>query len=237
MRLSWGPMTHRQLFLHEEILLLALRDREGTVVGGTYYPYALGGALLAELLLQRRIKIDEAGRRKLVAVVSSKPVGDPLLDACLEKVTTAKRRASPQTWVGRFAGFRRLKHRVALGLCERGILKADEDTVLLIFKRKTYPEVDPAPERELIKRLRQAIFTYTRELAPRTVVLVALAHGAGILKAVFDKKKLRGRKRRLEQIAKGDVVGEATREAIQGMQAAIVAATVVPAVIATTAAR
>jgi hypothetical protein len=229
-------MSHRRLSLHEEILLLALRDKEGTVAGGTYYSYALGGALLAELLLQRRIKIDESGRKKLVVVASSKPVGDPLLDECLEKVKTAKRRGSVQTWVGRFAGLKRLKHRVALGLCERGILKADEDTVLRIFKRKTYPEVDPEPERVLIKRLRQAIFTYTRELDPRTVVLVALAHSAGILKVVFDKKKLKGRKKRLEQIARGDVVGEATREVIQAMQAAVVVAAVVPAVVATSSA-
>jgi hypothetical protein len=174
-------MPRCQLSLHEEILLLALRDKEGTIVGGTHYSYALGGALLAELLLQKRIKIDESRRKKLVAVASSKRVSEPLLSECLEKVKTAKRRASVQTWVGRFAGLKHLRHRVALGLCERGILKADEDTVLLIFKRKTYPEVDPEPERELIERLRQAIFTYTRELDPRTVVLVALAHSAGIL--------------------------------------------------------
>ena len=230
-------MSRRQLCLHEEILLLALRDKEGTIVGGTHYPYALGGALLAELSLQKRIKIEESGRKKFVAVASSKPLGEPLLDECLEKVKTAKRRASVQTWVGRFAGLKRLKHRVALGLCERGILKADEDTVLRIFKRKVYPEVDPEPERELIKRLRQAVFTYTRELDPRTVVLVALAHGAGILKVVFDKKKLKGRKKRLEQIAKGDVVGKATREAIQAMQAAVLAATVATTVVTTTATR
>ncbi len=230
-------MPRRQLFLHEEILLLALRDKEGTIVGGTYYSHALGGALLAELLLQKRIKIDESKRQKLVAVARSKPVGEPLLDECLEKVKTAKRRASVQAWVGRFVRLKRLKHRVAMGLCERGILKADEDTVLRIFKRKTYPEVDPEPERELIRRLRQALFTYTRELDPRTVVLVALAHSAGILKVVFDKRKLKGRKKRLEQIVKGDVVGEATREAIQAMQAAVLVAAVVPTVVATTATR
>jgi hypothetical protein len=67
------------------------------------------------------------------------------------------------------------------------------------------------------------------------VVLVALAHSAGILKVVFDKKKLKGRKKRLEQVVKGDVVGEATREAIQAMQAAVVVAAVVPTVVATTA--
>ena len=227
-------MRGRRLFLHEEIMLLALRDEEGTVVGGTHYSFALGGAILAELLLQERVKVDDSRRKKLLTVRSAKPIGEPLLDECLEKVRSAKRRASLQTWVGRFAGIKQLRHRVALALCERGILRADEDTVLLIFKRKVYPEVDPKPERELIERLRQAVFTYTNELDSHTVVLAALANGSGILKVVFDKKKLKARKKRLEQLTKGNVAGKATKEAIEAMQAAVVAA-MVATTVATTA--
>jgi hypothetical protein len=216
-------------------MLLALRDKEGTVAGGTYYTYALGGAILAELLLLERLKVDESRRKKFLAVKpGAKPTGEPLLDECLEKVKSAKRRATLQTWVARFAGVKKLKHRVALGLCERGILRANEDTVLLIFKRKVYPEVDPKPERELIARLRQAVFTYTNELDPHTVVLAALAHGSGLLKVVFDKKKLKARKKRLEQITKGDAAGKATKEAIEAMQAAVVAV-MVATTVATTA--
>ena len=227
-------MRGHRLFLHEEIMLLALRDEEGTVAGGTHYTYALGGAILAELLLQERVKVDDSRRKKLLTVKSAKPIGEPLLDECLEKVKSAKRRASLQTWVGRFAGIKQLRHRVALALCERGILRADEDTVLLIFKRKVYPEVDPKPERELIERLRQAVFTYTNELDSHTVVLAALANGSGILKVVFDKKKLKARKKRLEQLTKGNVAGKATKEAIEAMQAAVVAV-MVATTVATTA--
>ena len=31
-------------------------------------------------------------------------------------------------------------------LCRRGILRMDEGKVLLLFKRKIYPELDPAPD-------------------------------------------------------------------------------------------
>lgn len=34
----------RNLYLHEEIMLLALRDKEGTVASGTMYNFAIGGA-------------------------------------------------------------------------------------------------------------------------------------------------------------------------------------------------
>jgi hypothetical protein len=227
-------MVHRGLYLHEEVMLLALKDEEGTVAGGTQYTYALAGALLAELMLQERVKVEESRRKKILAVKSSKRIGEPLLDECLEKVKTAKRRAQLQTWVGRFAGIKRMRHRVAEGLCDRGILKVDQDKVLLIFNRTIYPELDPEPERELMERLKRAIFSYDRDLDPRTVVVIALANTSGILKTVFDKKKLKDRKRRLKQITEGNAVGAATREAIQAMQAAVIAATVA-ATAATTA--
>ncbi len=45
--------TQTNLFLHEEIMLLALRDEEGTIASGTMYKYAIGAAVLSELLLNK----------------------------------------------------------------------------------------------------------------------------------------------------------------------------------------
>ncbi len=222
------------LFLHEEILLLALRDEEGTIASGTMYQYAIGAALLAELLLGKRIEVEQSGKRKLVNLVNPTPLGEPLIDECLGKVSSAKRRAALQTWVSRFAGVKNLKHRVAQQLCRRGILRADEDKVLLLFTRKIYPEVNPGPERELIERLRRAIFTDTRDIDPRTVVLLSLADSTGLLKIVFNKKELKGRKTRIKQIVDGEITGKAATEAIQAMQAAVMVACIMPTVMATT---
>lgn len=124
------------LYLYEEIMLLALRDKEGTTELGSMYPYALGGALLAELLLSKAIGIDPADKKKLVNALSSKQPQDALLAECLQKIKTAKRRASMQTWVSRLANIKELKHRIATQLVRRGILRADEDKVLLIFTAK-----------------------------------------------------------------------------------------------------
>lgn len=222
------------LFLHEEIMLLALRDEEGTIASGALYQYAIGAALLAELLLSKRIEVEQSGKRKLVNLVSPSPLGEPLIDECLEKVRSAKRRAVLQTWVSRFAGVKNLKHCVAQQLCRRGILRADEDKVLLVFTRKIYPEVNPEPENKLIERLKHAIFTDTRDIDPRTVVLLSLANSTGILKVVFDKKKLKGRKARIKQIVDGEITGKAATEAIQAMQAAVMVAVIMPAMMTTT---
>jgi len=227
-------MMQNTLFLHEEILLLALRDEEGTIASGTMYQYAIGAAILAELLLSKRIEVEQSGKRKLVNLVSPSLLGEPLIDQCLEKVISAKRRAVLQTWVSRFAGVKNLKHRVARQLCRRGILRTDEDKVLLLFTRKIYPEVNPGPERELIGRLRYAIFTDAGDIDPRTVVLLSLANSTGLLKVVFDKKKLKGRKARIKQIVNGEITGKAATEAIQAMQAAVMVAVIMPTIMTTT---
>ncbi|MHC4585003.1 MAG: GOLPH3/VPS74 family protein [Planctomycetota bacterium] len=222
------------LFLHEEVMLLALRDEEGTIASGTMYQYAIGAAILAELLLNQRIALDASNKKKLVNLISSTPLGEPLIDQCLEKIGNAKRRASLQTWVSRFAGVKNLKHRVAQQLCDRGILRASEDKILLLFTRKIYPEINPVPERRLIERLRQAIFTDSRNVDARTVVLVSLADGTGLLKEAFDKKELKGRKARIKEISNGEITGKAAKEAIQAMQAAVMVACIMPAVMTAT---
>jgi hypothetical protein len=221
----------RELHLYEEIMLLALRDKEGTISSGSMYQYAIGGAILAELLLAERIRVEMKKKKKLAELVSSTPLGDPLIDECLEKMRTAKKRAQLKAWVSRFAGLKRLKHRAAMQLCKRGILRADEDKVMLIFTRKIYPELNPTPEKRIVERLRKAIFTEQRDINPRTVVVISLAHHANLLKISFDKKKLKARKKRIEQIINGDMTGKATKEAIEAMQSAVFVACIMPAVL------
>ena len=222
------------LFLHEEIMLLALRDEKGTVEWGTQYSFGMGGAILAELLLDERIRVVTPKKTPLAEPVNLQRFGDPVIDECLEKLRSAKKRASLQTWVSRFANIKNLHHRVAERLADRSILRVDESRVLGIFSRTVYPEVDPGPEKRIIARLRRAIFEDAREVDPRTVALVSLAHHTGILKVVFDKKELKTRKKRIEQVMNGDLTAKATQQAIEAMQAAVLVAVILPAIIVPT---
>jgi len=217
------------LFLHEELLLLVLRDREGTVLPGTNYTYALGGAILAELLLTGRIAVEKGRKNKLVALVSEAPLGDPVVDECLGKVASARRRASLQTWVSRFAQVRQLKRRVAEGLCQRDILRVQQASVLMIFSRKVSPEINPAPEQAIVGRLESALFSEEQDVDARTVVLISLAHGTNILPVLFGKKRIKARKARITQLVNGEVTGKAARDAIEAMEAAVMVAVIMPA--------
>lgn len=218
------------LSLAEEILLLALHDKKGTTGIESMYPYAIGGAVLSELLMCSRVALDSS-KKKLIHVTNRKSLSDPLLDECLEKIQDSKKPKSAETWVSSFANVKDLKHRLAARLCDRGILKADRDKVLLLFSRRIYPEIDPRPEQELVERLRHAIFSDSDRVEPRTVVLVALANAAGLLNMVFDKKDLKARKSRIERIVSGDIAAQATQEAIEAVQAAIFVACIMPVII------
>jgi len=222
----------KPLFLYEEIMLLALRDEQGTIATG-FPEQVLAGAILAELLLDGRISVEDT-KKKLVNLVDSRPSGDPIIDECLEKMTTAKRRASLQTWVSRLAGTKNLRHKAAQRLCDRRILRADEDKVLFVFKRRIYPEIDPIPEKKIIDRLRDAIYNDHAKLDPRTVVLVSLANGSDMLRQTFGRKEIKSRKKRIEQIENGELTGKATREVIAACQTALIVAAIMPAMISTT---
>ena len=227
-------MTDR-LDLHHEFLLLTLKNEEGVPEFGSNYTYGLSGAMLAELLLRESVEVEEDKKKKFVKLRNQAPVGDPALDAALLKMAAAKRRATLQTWVMRL-GTQNLKHVVATELCRRSVLRADEDKVLLIFTRKIYPELDPRPEREIVQRLRDAIYRESSEVDPRTAILISIANAANVLRNVFPKDELKTRKERIERIVKGEVTGAATRSAVQAAQTAAAMAAIMPALMVTTTA-
>jgi Golgi phosphoprotein 3 len=220
----------KNLFLYEEILLLALREKQGTLLT-SYAQYAIAGAVLAELLLERRISLEDS-RKRLVRVENAAPLGDPVIDVCLGKIAKAKRGASLPTWVSRLTGIGGLTQKAAKQLCERGILRADKEKIMFLFSRDVYPEVDPAPEKKLLTRLRAAVASDTSFVDPRTALMISLAQGARLLEHALGRKEVKARKQRIEQIVNGEATGKATREAISACEAAQMMAAIMPAILA-----
>lgn len=217
--------SHR-LFLYEEIMLLALKDQKGTLVT-SYVRFALAGALLAELLLEGRIAVDDS-RRKMVNLLDAASIDDPILDQCMKRMAASPKRAPLKTWVTRLARTKGLRHQVARRLCGRGILRSDEDNVLLVFTRRIYPTVNSLPKKEIVERMRAAIMSDVAEVDPRTTVLISLARGAQLLGKVLGRGALKGRRDRIKQIVQGEAMGKATREVIEACEAAVFVAAIVP---------
>ncbi len=217
----------RVLRLHHEILLLALHDRKGTFAFGQMIHLGLGGAVLTELLLEGRVRIVEEGRRKkeFVEVVDRRRLHDSALDAALDRLASAKRRATPANTVSRIGQVKELRRLVARDLCRKGVLRETEEEILLLFRRRVYPTVDPAPERALVERVRR---TLEGEAPPneRTAALIALADATSLLGAIFDRKERKALKGRIRQLRDADVGSRAARQAVEAATAAVVASMV-----------
>lgn len=220
-----------RLPLHQELMLLILRDREGTVVG-SMYPVALGSACLAELTLQDRIAISDDKKQK-VTLLDDTRTGDEVLDELIEKIEQSKRVKSAQEWIMAAMSFKKLKHRIAQQLCDKKILRSEEKTILWIFTSNRYPEIDPDYERSLKKRMKKLMFGQSVEHDERTTILIALASQTYLLRYNFDRDRLKQHQDRIKKIANGDMfAARATRQAVAAIQAAILVTTIIPAITA-----
>ena len=223
--------SHAPLSLPEQLMLLMLRDDTGTMESHTsLHQLALGGAILAELMLAESIRIDE-DKKQLVHLDRSKALSDPILEECRRLIVDAKRPRNATNWITTFAMQRRLRHRVAEALCRRGILEESEDKVLFFFTRAVYPTINPKPESALVKQLRDAVMGSSPTVDARMALLVSLGHATGLLRIHFSRAELKDRKTRIEKMATG-AVSDAVQAAQQATQAAIMSAVITSSVVA-----
>ena len=220
---------------HEEILLIALREEDGKIDSKASFEYTtiMAAAILADLLLLKKIATTEEKKPK-IKVIDPTGTGNSVLDSALEKIRESKPR-TPADWAGRLAQMKGLREETAENLCDKSVLKAEEGTVFFFFDKTYYPELDPKPEQDLIKRLETAIFTDSDDTDDRTLVLLALLHKSTMLQIPFDKKELKKRQERMEALSNGNIAGKAAREAVETAQIAVIVTTaIIPAVTVTT---
>jgi Golgi phosphoprotein 3 len=210
------------LKLYEQVLLLSLHDEKGTA-HAAYYGLAIGGAILAELALLDRIRLEPGKRESLVTIMDGPSTGDRLLDKFVKRIAASKRRLSPQMWIDNFSVIPDLVERIAQPLADRGILHRDKGRVLWIFRRTIYPTANPGPESRLVEEIRNGI-QRDGPVEPRLAILIGIAHSAGVLEYVFARALLKERKQRLDEIVKMHAMGEATKKAVEASMAVIMAA-------------
>jgi hypothetical protein len=196
------------LLLPEQVLLLALRDRDGGLMRGTLSRQALAGAVLAELTLAGRVMMRRPGGA--VTVRDDAPMDDPLLDDCLGMI--AETRRSARTWFLRFSVAGDLRHRVAEGLVRRGILRTEKR----ILGRR-YPEVAREPELRVHDRLYAAVFDDEDYPSPRTIVLLSIAHSTGLFEKIFGELDA-DRRLRVEILVEDEVTHALTKELVTAMK-------------------
>ncbi|WP_301774246.1 GOLPH3/VPS74 family protein [Pseudidiomarina terrestris] len=222
--------TEQQLKLYEALMLLALCEEKGTM-NAAYINYGVAAAILADLLLMKRIEVDAENKDK-VRVLDDAPTGDQVFDEALQKMATAKRRGKLKDWVMRVGAIPKLKHKVAQALVADGIVELEEKKVLWLFTKRVYPEVNPAPEQHLRSEMRRLILDRPLEIDPRIAVIVSLAKGARLLPQVFSKDELKSNKERIGQVVNGELLGQTAKDVIAAVEVAVMMAAIMPAIMA-----
>lgn len=222
----------KPLYLHQELMLLAIDDNGGDFASGMY-SYAVAAAMINELLLQHRIELSGKDDSS-VTVVDRQPIGDELLDELLNLIAHSKSERTLQHWISAAANTRDLQHRIARQLCDVGVLKHDEKTVLWIFTRQVYPEIDGTVEESIRQRMAKVMFDPAASCDEKTLVLIALAKHGKLLDANFPKDQLAHHKDRIDSLAsEACPLSEATKATIEAAEAAILVAVMIPTMINT----
>jgi Golgi phosphoprotein 3 len=223
-------MDH-QLPLHEEVMLLALRDEKGSIDSkAQFYPQIIAGAIISELLLTGFIKVSN-DKKQLVEVANESLTGNQLLEEALYRISSKDKPKELKHWLSSLSAIPKLKNKIAQSLCEKGILDEVDVKILWMFSLKRFPELNPSYEKQLIERLRNAIFSDEWIVDARTATLIALLKKSTILNIPFEPKEIKTQKDRIESISTGEMVSDATAEVIQTIQSVIIITAVMPAII------
>ncbi|HZR96786.1 MAG TPA: GPP34 family phosphoprotein [Gaiellaceae bacterium] len=229
-------MSNRRTLIAEDLLLLLTDDRSGRLLAPSDdVDVALGGALLLELALARRVNVAGEGsrvREGRLFVTDDGPAGDPLLDEALAAVGAKEGKRPSDVVAGLGKG---LRARLQARLAEQGLLRAETVKILGVVPSQRWPSEDSSHEDSLRAELVEALRA-GRAADPRLAALVSLLHALKAVTKVFDAAEVGVTSKELKaaakQIADGDWASKAVREAIDAMLVAVIAATSVTSVAA-----
>ncbi|MER7078634.1 Golgi phosphoprotein 3 (GPP34) [Saccharopolyspora kobensis] len=201
------------LTLPEEFVLMLQREN------GSYYAASdhAGAAELGELVLRNRVSFTG----KKVQVDDPSPTGLGWADECIAYLQQkGGPKAKPVAATSFIQHRRKVRKQHCAALVERGLMRHEQRTALLIPYDKYFP--DQATRTALIDELR-SIARAERELDNRSALLAALVHATGLVRHFGFE---RAERKRLKEISKGEELGKAVAAVIAAATAAITASTV-----------
>lgn len=228
--------------LATDLLLLALDDERGTVLSQAAIglDYGLAGALVMELALRGRIRIDDE------AVSTIGPAtDDALLDDAL-RVIAATPGKDLSHWVWHLSReLHGLRQRLLDRLVAQGTLEKRERRVLLLFHQNVYPERDARVEHDIRQRVDDALLHGATPDA-QTACLIHLAAACRVTDAIYPRDQHKAIETRIDALgdaglaganAVAGLVAQAETAAVTAAtMAAITASTIAATTAATTAA-
>jgi hypothetical protein len=202
-------------------LLLHDPDTGAPLVDSTSLPRALAGAVVLQLVLDGRARLEERRWRTHLVVGDRAATGDHVLDLALERLPADP---TPKAAIEKLQS--RVRDPLMAGLVHDGSVRLEERTFLGMSRSPRYPAADRRRRDAVVARMRSVLVD---GVAPSTddAALVALLravkaeHKVDSFGEQAPKRALRDRSK---VIADGEWAGEAVRRAIADVHAAVAAA-------------
>lgn len=227
-------MELAKLTLYEQMVLLALDEKKGTVICADYYlQYTVAGAILLELLKAKCISIED----KTNLIYYTQPYSgssEILLDA-IKLINTADKPKNINHWLETFRNKIKNTHRrIIEGLIDKDILE-EKDGKFLFFKYKTYPTNDPLVEHILKEKVRYIVLN--KDSSDFNLVLVArLAKACELFRVIFRPEELTRAIKYVDRLDLAFGVDTVVKTSIDAITTCIVMCTMAATMAATSAA-
>jgi hypothetical protein len=219
----------KDLLIAEQLFLLAHDDESGRANSVLAIDKGYAGALLLDLAAEGLLTADGKALRAVEGSTSH-----PLLSTARDHIAASDKLRKPEHWVNKLpSAMKPLAEQIGRSLVERGILDERQHKAIGLFPTTTWPEVDPAPERELRNQLDLVLVKGT-EPTPRLALLIALLRALQLVDKLVDRSSRKEARTRAKDIAEhatdASGVPDAVSKAVQGVQAAVLAAVMVPVI-------
>ena len=188
------------------------------IVTSSKVPPGIGGAIVAELVLGGRIRVEEDG----VSALDPTPTGDDLLDPVIEGAKDPNAQSTRASWFVANVG------KVQTPKVHERVIAAGLATLEKGEKRRLFgsrPDwLKPTPAGEEPRRRLRAVLLGECEPDERDAVLAGLAAACDLVKLHVPDDQRAAATRRAEALARGEGIPEHVRTAIRGSQRATAAA-------------
>jgi Golgi phosphoprotein 3 len=208
------------LTLFEELFLLAFHEDKGKLIPATTenLPVGLAGAILAELVLNGRLGVEENHR---LEVQDATPTQDEILDATLEKIQSSERSRKVSYWVNQLNEkpkklFEQLEERLEA----QGILARDESNLISMPSQDELDGHKASARYWLKRRLRGMVLT-DQELELRGLALLNLVQACEFIDLVFTKDERKTARRRIYELLVGTALSNGQAQAIEEIGRAV----------------
>lgn len=200
--------------IFEALFILAVDDEEGGVVEpvANKLESILAGAVLAELVLMKRIELTE----QRVCITDRLPAGHPVLDQVLFDIIDTSRPRKLKYWINTLI-YKKLVDEIGYHLVEQGVLTRKRKRLHLANSSNGHSGGDTLPKYTLKNRLREIVLA-GQSMDPSEKVLLAFLYHGEMLKLTFTLGERKAAHKRVKKLVASDgdesVLGKTIEEIV-----------------------